>query len=366
MNKLVVKSLCKNALSESDCKVLRGISMLCIVAHNYCHWLPDMTQENEFQWKISNVQAFLNSLATSDGCCLSMCLFSFFGHYGVPVFLFLSAYGLEQKYGNGMSVRGGVGGFAVRHYCKLWKMMAPGFLVAFALSLWMIVPPHDFSMPEFAAMLGMAGNLFPDPSAVIWPGPYWYFGVMLQLYVVYRFFVFRHSLSWTLSLIALCVCVQMFLIPDGGVMRWYRYNFFGSFLPFGMGVVFARQEKRVANLLQSTLWLYVGFIVLMSLVILSGFNFFTWTFTPAFVCLLAVVLVKLLPRRLRVVFEWVGGISAALFVWHPIVRSVVIVSGLDQTVGFLLYLTLSIVLSWLITHKFGNVALVDECNNKNS
>ena len=28
-------------------------------------------------------------------------LLSFFGHYGVPVFLFLSAYGLVMKYENG-------------------------------------------------------------------------------------------------------------------------------------------------------------------------------------------------------------------------------------------------------------------------
>ena len=70
-----------------------------------------------------------------------MHIISFFGHYGVPVFLFLSAYGLVLKYeksadGNmlltGREGLGCVTDFMKQHYKKLFKMMILGF-VAFTM-----------------------------------------------------------------------------------------------------------------------------------------------------------------------------------------------------------------------------------------
>ena len=120
-----------DVLTKADCKVLRGMAILCIVAHNYCHWMPAVVQENEFQWKVANVIALAHSISSTTSCLISD-LLSFFGHYGVPVFVFLSAYGLEKKYSRGkeLSTRA----FIFRHYSKLWNMMFPGFLVSFAKS----------------------------------------------------------------------------------------------------------------------------------------------------------------------------------------------------------------------------------------
>ena len=68
---------------------------MCIVVHNFCHLLPNAAHENEFFFDVGNDQFFLAHIFTSD---FVVQLFSYWGHLGVPVFVFLTGYGLSQKY----------------------------------------------------------------------------------------------------------------------------------------------------------------------------------------------------------------------------------------------------------------------------
>ena len=34
-------------LSRAECNILRGLAILGIVLHNYCHWLGPIVKENE-------------------------------------------------------------------------------------------------------------------------------------------------------------------------------------------------------------------------------------------------------------------------------------------------------------------------------
>src|SRR3712207_5647888 len=85
-------------LTKTECNILRGIAIIGIFLHNYSHWLGPIVKENEYQFFQQNADRFLQVVLSPD-INLPLHLLSFFGHYGVPVFLFLSAYGLEQKYG---------------------------------------------------------------------------------------------------------------------------------------------------------------------------------------------------------------------------------------------------------------------------
>ena len=84
-------------LSRPACNALRGLAIIGIFLHNYCHWLGPIVKENEYQYFQHNVD-WLNQVMVSMDLNLPVHLLSFFGHYGVPVFLFLSAYGLVMKY----------------------------------------------------------------------------------------------------------------------------------------------------------------------------------------------------------------------------------------------------------------------------
>ena len=88
-------------LNRTECNILRGIAIAGIVLHNYCHWLRPIVKENEYQFNQHNVDWFNNIMAHSFTELTFFHLLSFFGHYGVPIFLFLSAYGLVMKYESG-------------------------------------------------------------------------------------------------------------------------------------------------------------------------------------------------------------------------------------------------------------------------
>ena len=40
----------QNILSRSACNALRGLAIIGIFLHNYCHWLGPIVKENEYQF----------------------------------------------------------------------------------------------------------------------------------------------------------------------------------------------------------------------------------------------------------------------------------------------------------------------------
>ena len=81
----------------AESKALRGIAILGIILHNYCHFLGFAVKENEYTFTASKPRQLLERMLTLDDN-LFIHVMSFFGHYGVPVFLFISGFGLVYKY----------------------------------------------------------------------------------------------------------------------------------------------------------------------------------------------------------------------------------------------------------------------------
>lgn len=343
-------------LTRTECSALRGLAIIGIFLHNYCHWLPPAVQENEYQYFQENVDAFNHALMNPDWN-LPVHFLSFFGHYGVPVFLFLSAYGLVMKYERQPAVARVVKTvpFLRYHFLKLFRMMIVGF-VAFTMLDQITPGSHHYQLWDVVAQLGLFNNLLPHPDDIIWPGPYWFFGLMLQLYAVYRLLLYRRSDLWTIGSIGICVIGQFFFDPEGDAINRYRYNFMGSMLPFGFGLLFARWQKKIAS------WRdrvgrqqFDGSVLVLSAVFTYVFslNFVAWAFVPLFVCTFSIALVKLLGQGHFKVFDrglvWMGGISASLFVCHPLTRKIFIPISRhwDIYTGLLLYVVASICLAWL-------------------
>ena len=246
-------------LNRTECNALRGLAIIGIFLHNYCHWLGPIVKENEYQYIQRNVDWLHQVMASPDGW-LPMHLLSFFGHYGVPVFLFLSAYGLVLKYESGPRLTQGAERFSITgrhlpnlgeglrfvryHYLKLFKMMIVGF-VAFTMLDYLTPGPHHYQSLDIIAMLGMFNNVLPNPDRIIWPGPFWFFGLMLQLYIIYRLFIYRRHWAFTVVLMVVCLALQLCLSPDGEAMNRYRYNFMGGMLPFGIGILYARYGEKI-------------------------------------------------------------------------------------------------------------------------
>ena len=338
-------------LSKSESQAMRGIAILAIVLHNYCHWLGKMVQENEYQFSERNVRRLMVELAHPSWELIAH-LLSFFGHYGVPVFIFLSAYGLVMKYERSPlaeSNQESAFSFIWKHYKKLFLMMIVGYS-AYVMVDYMTPGPRRYEFWNIVGQLGMFSNLYKDPDHDIWPGPYWYFGLMVQIYVVYRLIFYPQKLQSNKLLIGglfiVTLFAQLFFLPEGLALQWYRYNVMGSLPVFIAGVLFARY-----NLFNEPTRTTYAFLAIAStaLIFLFSLWFTTWIIVPFLICIGTVAIVKLLPQSLMNILSWAGGVSAAMFVCHPITRKVIIPISRhgDLFAGLLLYIVATIVLAMI-------------------
>lgn len=351
----------ESLLTRAECNALRGIAILGIFLHNFCHWLNPVVKENEYQYFQHNVDWFAQCAARVNELFPAHVI-SFFGHYGVPVFLFLSAYGLEMKYGNGQGKapdgrRVVVSSFVRYHYLKLFKMMIVGF-ICFTVVDAMTAGSWHYNVAQIVGQLLMINNFYDQPDRNIWPGPFWFFGLMLQLYVVYRLLLYRRHWGWTVGLMAVCTVAQLFMDPEGENLNYWRYNFMGGMLPFGLGLLFARYGNKVMLVNLTFGSFLMSWVVCSFFIVSASGSFYTWVIVPALVCYASVYFIKTvstlplpwLRARIGYVLGWLGNVSAALFVIHPAIRKVFITISRqgDIYTGLLLYAIASLGAAWLV------------------
>ena len=351
---------------------MKGIAILGIMLHNYCHFVKDIVRENEFTWQQLRCDRLWEVIQQPDEL-LPMHLFSYFGHYGVAVFLFLSGFGLVMKHERSSQPEVGVWRFVRYNYLKLFRIFVVGFVLFTMLDA--ITPGmHRYKVGEVVAMLGMYANFLEHPSQVVWPGPYWYFCVTMQLYILYRLVLYRWR-HWAVvvALMLGCWIWQLCYSDDMVTLERLRYNLVGCILPFGMGVLVARSEKLKVMSGKFRLPLYaVLFILSILLAIyfstlnsqlstlnsqlptlnsqLSTLNFQLWLWVPVLAVIGTISLVKLIPQCVMPYAVWLGTISAAIFVMHPLVRKIFMRPYLvyDQYAGLLLFVVATFVISWLV------------------
>ncbi len=347
----------KELLTRNECTAMRGIAILAIVLHNYCHFISKIVQENEYQFFVSHNEQLWQVISHPDEL-LPIHLLSFFGHYGVPVFLFLSGYGLVRKYETSDDSCPPMR-FVRYSYLKLLRMLIVGFSLFICVD--MVTPGRfQFHWDNVIAQLLMYINVLPEPEKTIWPGIYWFFGLMMELYIVYRLLFYRRS-SWiAVALIVVCWLLQAFCDPEGETLNRLRYNCIGGLLPFGLGIIAARVRTLRTGSTTPTdsayapygpiLWLLV-FILSVALVFAMSFNFYTWLlWIPVFIILGTIALVKAMPKWMLSIVTWFGSISAAMFVAHPIARKLFITVAWKQDVydGLMLYIIAVIAISWAV------------------
>lgn len=339
-------------LSRPECAALRGLAIVAIVLHNYCHFIGPIVKENEYLFSASNNLRLMQVLEHPDGL-LAVHLLSYFGHYGVPVFLFLSGFGLVMKYERGEASPDSWTrrlSFVRYHYLKLLRMLVVGFTVFLMVDA--VTPGRfPFQWENVAAQLLMYINVLPTPDKIIWPGIYWFFGLMMELYVVYRLLLYRRHSGWTVALMAVCWLLQAFCDPEGETLNRLRYNFTGGMVPFGLGVLLARWERWRGAVPQwgRGVWTAVLLAALALLFALS-LSFQTWLWTPVVAVAGSVAFVKSVPATVGRLLVWFGGISAAMFVAHPIIRKLFITVAWRGEIydGLVLYALVVVAASWAV------------------
>lgn len=339
-------------LSRSECAALRGLAIIAIVLHNYCHFIGSIVKENEYLFSASNNLRLMQVLEHPDGL-LPVHLLSYFGHYGVPVFLFLSGFGLVMKYERD-NVRPDAWtrrlSFVRYHYLKLLRMLIVGFTLFLMVDA--VTPGRfHFHWDNVVAQLLLYINVLPTPDKIIWPGIYWFFGLMMELYIVYRLLLYRRHYGWTVALMTICWLLQALCAPEGETLNRLRYNFVGGMVPFGLGILWARYERwhKVLPLWGRGTWTAI-LLVAMALLFVMSQSFQTWLWVPVVAVVGSVAFVKSMPVAVNRLLVWLGGISAALFVAHPIIRKLFITVAWRGEIydGLVLYVVVCIGAAWAV------------------
>ena len=349
---LTDETMTNSLLTLAESKALRGIAILGIMLHNYCNFLGFAVKENEYTFTAAKPQMLWDRLTALDHNLL-IHLLSFFGHYGVPVFLFISGFGLVCKYEHSTPQRVRAVPFVAYHYMKLLRLMFLGY-VAFAVVSYLHPHGyHGYTAGRVAAQLLMYINILPDPDHIIKPGPYWFFGLMLQLYIVYRLLIYQQKTSNVLALIAICWVAQAMFTPEsdpgGETLNRIRYNFVGGMLPFGAGVLYARHGRELSTRA------YLAVAAVSAVAVFAGsYAFQSWLWVPLFVVTGAVATIRLVPEKALKPLVWFGAISSALFVVHPITREIIIKMSYRGQVytGLIVYVIASLLLAWLFKLAF--------------
>ena len=297
---------------------MRGLAIIFIITNNFTHLLKGVFTDNEYQYNWQYVEGFLNNLSHPDGL-LPFNLLSFYCPYGVMLFIFLSGYGLVLKYekGNGQGVSRRR--FIFSHYNKMFTMQLKGLALFLMVGL-LSHPRYIVDAKDMLLQLLLLGNL--NPHGDILPGPYWFFGMIMEMYVIYRLFICQRKDIVMWIMVAFSLIAMALVPPTSLAMRYLRINCFLAILPFCMGVFAARHLHIGSFSLHKGSACLGWFVLSFILLTLSKFNFYSWLIMPLFIISTAVTIVKLMSRVkvLDNIFSWLGALSGVLFVVHPAVR----------------------------------------------
>lgn len=117
-------------LSKRQCLEIKGYAILMIMLHNYSKFFMHVSG-NEMEFRQSQIDNFLRLIKLSN---FPTMILSFAGWVGVPLFIFLSAYGLSVKYSE--IERSGFKYFRFewRHLLKLFRLLIPLYAIFLGLN----------------------------------------------------------------------------------------------------------------------------------------------------------------------------------------------------------------------------------------
>lgn len=288
--------------------------MAGIVAHSFLHQVSPAPLENEFNFY--GLRAFwrMLSIAVAYPAEIPHVVLSFFGHYGVVLFVFLSGYGLTRRY---MASAPGIrtaAALSVRQIVKMLCLIAVGSVLVIA---WRFVTEgRAFSLvhelTSLASFLSFTNNLRPDE---LWGfvSVWWFFALIIQLYVLFPLMVTgmeKHpSVMFAVALAALAA--SQWFGPEAGGISFFATPLTHSLI-FLFGIWLA-MDRPLPRGIFSWAW-----AVLILSQIFS--TFFALSFTAVLLCTLD--LYDRWGRRMKAWHPvlWFGHLSAFVFLVHGWMR----------------------------------------------
>lgn len=322
-------------LTKEQCLNIKGIGMVLIMIHNFVDHSIGV-ECNEMYYSQNSTDFFVNSVFNSSSI---WSFFSFAGWIGVPLFFFMSGYSLTKKFGK-QKIE--YLPYIKRHAIKLWKLLLPVYLLYVLISHCCF--GQEYEIKGVIAVASLMGNFFAD--TFFEPGVYWFFGVILQFYIL--FLLMRHfETRWLVNILLLFLLMYYYVLyfDDKYISVYFRYSFRGWIVPFILGMLYARKQFSLSKKLYFTFSLTSLVALVFCLVVKS-----LAPFIEIMIITFVISLVQLKSYRL---ISFIGIISSSIFVIHPFVRMIFLNTSYladnysnNLLVLTSLYVLITITLSW--------------------
>lgn len=184
-----VSSKNSKLISLSESNFLKGLGIMLIFTHNYFHWSGGTGIENEMYFRESNFFVFKINFLKSIGDFFIYSS-SFFGHFGVQIFIFISAYGLTVKYKDVKLTFPSYTVSVLPRYVNIVFLFCVGVLLTKIILLFFTDNKHSaYYFFYFITITITTYKSFFKNLMYEYMGPYWYFAIAIQIYLLHPFFV---------------------------------------------------------------------------------------------------------------------------------------------------------------------------------
>jgi len=304
-------------LTLEDTTFYKGLAILMIVLHNFFHWVPPLIGENEQNFDSKRFENYVHLFLQPE--YLFQATFSFLGHYGVQIFLFLSAYGLTKKY-----FSSNINYYQyIKH--RLIKIYPP---FIFSILIWMIYMSIIYGgipnavkviisyMDSLLYKLTFISNFIPGELYTI-NGPWWFVSLIVQFYIIFPYMLKTYKKFGEIVLLLLSVAglflsayLQTYVnIPLSGTILMH--------LPeLSIGLLFAAKGNVTIR--------YWSIVVITIIFVLSNLYQILWyvSFSSVLILLLVLFQITLLKsnRAIRKVILFIGAISMYIFYINGFMR----------------------------------------------
>jgi len=304
-------------LTRHQTNLLKGIGMLMIMIHNFYHLLDPSPGQNEFDFSIANFENY-TSLSRLNPLDFTRYGFSYFGHYGVQIFIFISSYGLYLSY---KTKEIHLFPFLKQRLMKLYPTLLIAVVLLFFLSTLYSGLPDAEKLKSIILKPTLLFNFIPGEALTV-NGPWWFFSLIFQLYLAFPFLLKLTKRYGKNSMLIIAAIFLLVTIPLNPVfvrsdLSLY-YTFIGQMPVFCLGIYFAERGNFKIS---------AGLILLSVLVFAVGnVNELVWNFGfLAFTIILLAAFFSLKPylksfRMSNSFVAYTGKISLSLFAIHGMMR----------------------------------------------
>lgn len=365
MNTLNNIKTTSKAYTPNDIFLLKGVGILLIVLHNYFHWTPKSSIENEFIYFSQNIEIYLNQSFTNLKNFINL-NFSFWGHLGVQLFVFASGYGLYKSYEKNPVQPFK---FLTKKLISIFCLLLIGILAVCCLRYF-----NDGSVYHIKSIIliffkkATTIDNFSFKTIFNFSGPYWYFGLTIQLYLIFPILfkiIHKNSKSHNQIIIATLLVVNLLLYP---LSRLYNFPYNGiclGHLPeFLLGLYLAKNG--INDNIKTNV---VSGIVSLIILIISQFNEYVFpvSFLAATIFMLSLFnigqKIKINLPPLNKLFLFIGKISMGLFIINGALRELSLFRNENRELlnsKIIIFLPILFILAYILAYcykLFNNISI---------